>query len=499
MKARGIASAACFPLVVGGKPVGILGFYAGEIGFFDDEEMRLLQELAGDVSFCMDHLGKQERLTYLASFDVLTGLANRSQFLGSLGQAMRIAAASGHKLAVYLVDIERFKNINDTLGQAAGDALLRQVAAWFTQAAGNEGLVARVGPDQFAVTLPQVRHEEDVARNLEKMLAEFLDHPFHLGDSAFRVAVKVGVALFPDDGVDAGILFRNAEAALKKTKARGDRYLFYTQKMTDLVAGRLSLENQLRQALEREEFVLHYQPKLDLASRALVGAEALIRWNDPQTGLVPPGRSIPVLEETGLIYDVGRWALRRAIRDYLAWLDAGLAAVRIAVNVSPLQLRHRGFVHEVGQVLAVDPRAVAGLELEITESVIMDDAELSIACLQQIRAMAVTIAVDDFGTGYSSLSYLAKLPVDTLKIDRSFVAESHSPGGRALLAAIVSLAHTLKLNVVAEGIETAEQSAALLQLGCNQAQGYFFGKPVAAEQFEAGFLRAGRARAVAVV
>jgi EAL domain-containing protein (putative c-di-GMP-specific phosphodiesterase class I) len=305
----------------------------------------------------------------------------------------------------------------------------------------------------------------------------------------FRVATKVGVAVFPDDGADADTLFRNAETALKKAKASGDPYLFYTQKMTATVAGKLSLENQLRQALDKEEFVLHYQPKVNLASGKLSSAEALIRWNDPRTGLVPPGRFIPVLEETGLIYDVGRWALKKAIEDYLRWRAAGLPAVRIAVNVSPLQLRHRGFVAEIGQLIGVDAQAPAGLELEITESLIMEDIKHNIVSLGAIRAMGVSIAVDDFGTGFSSLSYLAKLPVDTLKIDRSFVIDmTVAPEGLSLVSTIIKLAHSLNLKVVAEGVETEEQSRLLRLLACDEMQGFLFSKPVPGEIFETRFL-----------
>ena len=324
-----------------------------------------------------------------------------------------------------------------------------------------------------------------MARLLEKTMEAFLEHPFRLNDAVFRIAAKVGVALFPDDGADADTLFRNAEAALKKAKASGERYLFYTQKMTEAVAGKLTLENQLRQALDNEEFVLHYQPKVNLASGKLTSAEALIRWNDPRTGLVPPGRFIPILEETGLIYDVGRWALRQAIADYLRWRAAGLPAVRIAVNVSPLQLRNRGFIAEIEQAIGIDAHAAAGLELEITESLIMEDVKHSIASLQAIRAMGVSIAIDDFGTGFSSLSYLAKLPVDTLKIDRSFVIDmTAGPEGLALVSTIINLAHSLKLKVVAEGVETEEQSRLLRLLNCDEMQGFLFSKPVPGEIFE---------------
>jgi diguanylate cyclase (GGDEF)-like protein/PAS domain S-box-containing protein len=489
MQDRGINSVAVLPLVVAGQALGNFFLYSADIGFFDDEEMRLLEELAGDIAFAIDHIGKLERINYLAYYDSLTGLANRSLFLERVTQHLRAAASNGHRLAVFLLDLERFKNINDSLGQTAGDALLRQVGEWITRSMGDASLVARLGADHFAVVLPQVKEEGNVVSLVEKTLQAFFEHPFRLDDAVLRIAAKVGVAIFPDDGSDADTLLKNAEAALKKSKASGARYLFYTRKMTETVAAALTLENQLRRALDNEEFVLHYQPKVSLASGKLTSAEALIRWNDPATGLVPPGRFIPILEETGLIHEVGRWALRKAIDDYLRWRAAGLAAVRIAVNVSPLQVRDRGFIEEIRRVIAVDPHAAAGLELELTESLIMEDVKHSIASLQAIRAMGVKIAIDDFGTGFSSLSYLAKLPVDTLKIDRSFVNDmTEAPEGLALVSTIISLAHSLKLKVVAEGVETEEQSRLLRLLNCDETQGFLFSKPVPAGTFEERFL-----------
>jgi diguanylate cyclase (GGDEF)-like protein/PAS domain S-box-containing protein len=487
--AFGVRSLAVLPLIVDGEALGVLALYSGEIEFFHDEEMELLAELAGDISFALDHIEKQERLDYLAYYDVLTGLANRSLFLERVAQYMRSAVAGGHRLALFLVDLERFKNINDSLGQPAGDALLKQVAEWLTRYAGDASLTARLGADHFALVMPQVRDDGDLAKLLETTIAAFLEHPFRLNDAVFRVAAKVGVALFPDNGSDADTLLKNAEAALKQAKAGGDRHAFYAENMTTRAAGTFTLENQLRQALDRDEFVLHYQPKVNLESGKVTGAEALIRWNDPRTGLVPPGRFIPVLEETGLIYEVGRWAMRKVIEDYLRWRKAGLTPVRIAVNVSPLQLRNRSFVEEVRRKIGIDTNAAAGLELEITESLIMEDVKHNIASLNAIREMGVGIAIDDFGTGFSSLSYLARLPVDTLKIDRSFVTDmTLSPEGLALVSTIVNLAHALKLKVVAEGVETDEQAHLLRLLNCDEMQGYLFCKPVPGEIFEARFL-----------
>ncbi|MDP1674439.1 MAG: EAL domain-containing protein [Burkholderiales bacterium] len=487
--AAGIESIAVFPLIVSDEAVGVLALYAQESEFFRAEELELLTGLTRDVSVTVDHIVKQERLDYIASYDVLTGLANHRLFLDRVAQYMRSASSRGHKLALFLVDLERFKNINDSLGESAGDELLRQVAIWLTHSAGDANMVARVSADHFAVVLPAVKHEDDMARLLEKTLHDLRAHPFRLNDTVFRIAAKVGVALFPTDGSDADTVFKNAEAALKKAKEDGDPYLFYTQNINARVAEKLTLENRLRDALDKGEFVLHYQPKVNIASGKLTGAEALIRWNDPHTGLVPPVDFIPVLEEIGLIHEVGRWALRQAITDYLRWRNAGLAVVRIAVNVSPLQLRQRDFSDEISRVVEIDEHAAAGLELEITESLLMENVERSISALKLIRAMGITIAVDDFGTGYSSLNYLSKLPLDSLKIDRSFVIEmTAAPEGLALVSTIINLAHSLKLKVVAEGVETLEQSRLLQAMDCDEMQGYLLSKAVPAEILEQKFL-----------
>ncbi|HTD73042.1 MAG TPA: EAL domain-containing protein [Steroidobacteraceae bacterium] len=485
----GCGSMVVLPLIVADEVACVLALYAREKHFFHEEEMKLLTELAGDIGFAVDHIETQERFDYLAYYDALTGLANRNLFLDRLAQHMRSAVTSGQQLGLFLIDLERFKNINDTLGQPAGDELLRQVADWLKQTVGDADLLTRFSADHFAVVLPNVRHEDEVGRQVERTLDAFINHPFRLNDQEFRIAAKIGIALFPHDGTDAATLFKHAEVALKKAKVGGDRYLFYAQRMTETVAGRLTLENQLRQALDREQFVLHYQPKVNIATGRLAGAEALIRWNDPATGLVPPARFIPILEETGLIYEVGRWAVHKAIADYLRWIRAGLAAVRIAVNVSPQQLRHRDFVADIKLAIGVDPVAADGLELEITESMVMQDFKHNIVSLHSIRALGVCIAIDDFGTGFSSLSYLAKLPVDTLKIDRSFITDMEAgQEGSALVTTIISLAHALKLNVVAEGVETRDQLRLLKSLSCDEYQGYLFGKPVPAEIFEAKYL-----------
>jgi diguanylate cyclase (GGDEF)-like protein/PAS domain S-box-containing protein len=489
MEELGIHSFAIIPLVVEGEVIGVFGLYGQEIGYFDEEEIRLMEELASNVSLAIENLEKQKRLDYLAYYDPLTGLANRTLFLDRLSQHMRAAATSGHPMALFLFDLERFKNINDSLGRAAGDALLKQVADWLTLRSGDAGLLARTGPDHFAAVMPHVLPGGNLLRLIEKGLVSLGHHPFELDGAVVRVSAKVGAALFPEDGTSAEALFQRAEAALRQAKAGGDRCLFHHCTMTDSSAGKISLENQLRRALDNSEFVLHYQPKANLGSGQVTGAEALIRWHHPEQGLVPPGKFIPLLEETGLIHEVGRWAMRKAIEDYLRWCDAGLAAVRIAVNVSSLQLRSRDFVDEVAHVVGIDPRAAPGLELEITETMVMGDINHGIASLQAIRDMGVTVALDDFGTGFSSLSYLARLPINTLKIDRSFIKDMDaSPEGLALVSTIISLAHSLGHKVVAEGVETAEQARLLRLLRCDEMQGFHFGKPVPSGAFELNYL-----------
>jgi len=488
-KEFGWCSMAMLPLHRAGVPIGVLVLYAGEIGAFDEEEERQLVELATNLSFAIDHIEKERKLNYLAYYDVLTGLANRTLFLNRVTHYLRSAVSGRKKLAVFLIDLDRFKNINDSLGQLAGDKLLRQVAKWLTREVGDANLLARLDADHFAAVIPEIGQEDDVALLVEGWMKALRDHPFGVKTATFRISAKVGISMYPEDGSNADTLFKHAEVALKQAKASRNRYLFHTPKMTEMMAGKFVLENQLRQALDKHEFMLHYQPKMNMASGKLTGAEALIRWNDPRTGLVPPARFTPMLEETGLIYEVGRWALGQAIEDYLRWRRSGLPAVRIAVNVSPLQLRNRHFIEDIQRAIGSDRDAAESLELEITEGLIMEDVDYSIATLRAIREMGVSIAIDDFGTGFSSLSYLSKLPLDTLKIDRTFVSDlTEAPEGLAQVSTIINLAHSLNLKVVAEGVETAEQARLLKMLGCNEMQGFFLSKPLPGNLFESRYL-----------
>jgi EAL domain-containing protein (putative c-di-GMP-specific phosphodiesterase class I) len=330
-----------------------------------------------------------------------------------------------------------------------------------------------------------VKTEQEVARHTERRSSETFAAPFAIAGTELRISVRIGTALFPSDGEDSDTLLRNAEAAVKKAKATGERYLFYTQEMSARIADKLSLENKLRQALEKDEFVLHYQPKVELEGRRIVGLEALLRWRSPERGLVPPIEFIPLLEETGLIIEVGSWALRRAALDHRDWLEAGLKPPKVAVNVSAIQLRQRDFVRIVHEALA-NSTVPAGIDLEITESLIMEDIQASIEKLAALRDLGIGIAIDDFGTGYSSLAYLARLPVEMLKIDRSFIITmATDPTTMTLVQTIIQLAHSLRLKVVAEGVETEEQANMLRLLRCDQMQGYLFSKPVPNEAVRA--------------
>ena len=486
---RGYRSVVVLPLCFGGKVVGLFLLYAAETNFFDTEEMRLLTEIAGDISFALDHLEKEERLNYLAYFDAITGLPNRALFQDRVEQRIGAAHRDQKVFSVIMLDLERFGSINESLGRQAGDSLLRQLAQRLKQELNETYILARLSADNFGIATRYGDEGADIADVLENILSGIQKQPFLIGGQELRVSARAGVSSYPADGEDIETLLRNAEAALKKTKLSGDKHLFYAPEFNAQVAGKLTLENKLRRALEQEQLVLHYQPKVNLKNGQICGLEALIRWNDPETGLVPPMKFIPLLEETGMILEAGRWALAKTVADSLAWQSKGLEVPRIAVNVSPIQLRQKDFVGMVAQVISGVENAAVELELEITESLIMQDIEANIQKLRDIREMGIEVAVDDFGTGYSSLSYLAKLPVNVLKIDRAFIINMASNSDDlSIVSTIISLAHSLKLRVIAEGVETEEQANLLRLHKCDEIQGYLFSPAVPAERIEE-FLR----------
>ncbi|MDR3417448.1 MAG: EAL domain-containing protein [Nevskia sp.] len=489
---RGFRSVAAFPLQAGNKMIGCICFYAGESDFFDDSEVKLLAELAGDISYALEFISREEQLDYLAYYDVLTRLANRRLFSDRLNQYAQAARQKEEGLTVLLLDVARFKTVNDTLGMAAGDELLKMFARRLRRYAGGANRLARVSGDRFAVIAPDLRHTPGLATVMRERMWNGLNRPYLLAGQEVRVSARVGIAIFPEDGDDGDSLIQNAEAALKKAKTSGENYLFYTQQMGLALKQKLKLEGQLRRALDESEFVLYYQPKVDLREGTICGAEALLRWNSPELGLVPPAQIMPLLEETGLILDVGRWVLRQAAADRNRWLAAGLALPHIAVNVSPLQLRQPDFVDEVRAVVQGRGREAAGLELEITESVLMPDMQQHIGKLRDVREMGVQLAIDDFGTGYSSLSYLSKLPVSSVKIDRSFIiGMTDSADTMGIVSTIISLARSMSLRVVAEGVDSDEQLKFLRLLRCDEIQGFLFSPAVPADDF-ARMLRDGR-------
>jgi diguanylate cyclase (GGDEF)-like protein/PAS domain S-box-containing protein len=484
--ARGFRSLAMLPLLISGEAAGVLALYAGEAGFFDDEEMKLLRELAGDIAFAIEHLDALGKVEYLAFHDPLTGLPNRTVLIDRLAQ-MLSAARRGNQLAgVMFFDVERFRLVNDTLGRSAGDEFLKEVAERFKAAIRAQDTVVRVGADVFAVAVSGITSVADAMHFFVDRLTRAFTPPIIVGGRELRAVLKAGIAMFPNDGDTAEILCRNAEAALKKAKEAGDRYVFYTPELNARVAEALALENRLRGALEAGQFVLHYQPKVDTKTRALVGLEALIRWNDPELGLVPPGKFIPLMEETGIILQAGRWALKRAVTDIQSWRAKGYAASRVAVNVSQVQLRQPDFVQSVLQALEGFGDTEPLLDLEITESMVMQNLDATVQALQTLRGAGVETSLDDFGTGYSSLAYVSRLPVVALKIDRSFVVEmTFSHYARTIVQTVISLAHSLGLKVIAEGVDAEEQATLLATFGCDQMQGYLISRPVPPEQIEA--------------
>ncbi|MBI2311014.1 MAG: EAL domain-containing protein [Betaproteobacteria bacterium] len=427
----------------------------------------------------------ESTIRQLAYHDVLTGLPNRRLFRDRLEQAAANARRSGHSLALLYLDLDRFKNINDTLGHSVGDALLKAVADRITGTVRHEDTVARLEGDEFAILLSDIHNVENAARVAEK-LARSLKQPFHVPGHELFVTASIGISLYPQDTEDLDTLNQNADLALHRAKELGDNFGFFTADMNATVLQHLTLENSLRRALEREELVLHFQPQVDIATRRISGAEALVRWQHPDLGLIAPVRFIPLAEETGLIVPIGEWVLREACAQAQSWQREGRLPLRVAVNLSVRQFRDKGLVDTVAAVLAQTGLPPSLLELEITESMLMERSGEALEKLRQLGAMGLTIAIDDFGTGYSSLGYLKRLPIQVLKIDQSFVQDiGTDPDDRAIVSAVVALAHMLKLKVIAEGVETREQLEFLRSLSCDNLQGYLYSHPLEASAFRA--------------
>ena len=440
----------------------------------------------GFIEDITERKSDQERIVHQASYDALTGLANRSLLNTRLAQLIADAEVEGARAAVAFVDLDNFKFINDTFGHQLGDTLLQAMAERLKACVRETDTVARLGGDEFVLVLTRYAGDEDITRIVQRVHAAVAE-PWNAGRREFHVTCSIGVAVYPQNGRNADVLLRNADSAMYKAKESGrNTFQFFTPELNRLVVERIGLEHRLRSALARRQFLLHYQPRVDLRSRRIVGAEALLRWRVPGRGLVSPARFISVAEDTGLIVPIGKWVLQAACQQNKAWQVEGLPPIVISVNVSPRQFRQDDIVATIAEALGqsdLDPRF---LQIELTEGLAMHDAEKYVGMLGRISALGVQIAVDDFGTGYSSLSYLKRFPVDHLKVDRSFVRDLPAdPDDAAIVQAIIALGHKLGLKVVAEGVETVEQYDYLRRSLCDEMQGYYFSKPLLASDFGA--------------
>jgi diguanylate cyclase (GGDEF)-like protein/PAS domain S-box-containing protein len=450
--------------------------------------------MQGTTQDITDRKSAEQQIHQLALYDSLTGLPNRHLFKEQLSHAVARSARTGELLVMLSLDFDRFKRINDTLGHQVGDLLLKETATRLDQSvresdcvtrqdADATTCVARQGGDEFTVLLTNLNHAQDAARVARRIL-EALSQPFHVAGNEIVLCTSIGVAVYPLDGIDGDSLLKNADAARNYAKQHGtNNYEYYDGNMNTSAVQRLTLESNLHKALERDEFSLFYQPKIDVMTRAIVGAEALIRWRHPELGLVSPLEFIPLAEETGLIIPIGEWVLRTACAQIRAWRDAGLTPVPVAINLSAKQFHQQNICESVTHALRefqVEPHL---LEIEITESAAMQNAEATTATLHKLKAIGVRIAIDDFGTGYSSLSYLKRFPIDSLKIDRSFVTEL--PGNQddaSIAQAVITMGHALRLKIIAEGVENEAQLDFLATNFCDEMQGYFFSRPLPADQ-----------------
>lgn len=424
----------------------------------------------------------ESELEFQTNRDALTGLANRNLLRDRLGQAISYAYRYGHPIWVLFVDLDRFKFINDTLGHQAGDVLLKAVADRVQSSVRDTDTVARMGGDEFVLVLPE-RTDAGLSTGIVKRIMDSIAQPLTIEGHEFFISCSVGVSVYPSDGATPEELIKHADVAMYRAKETGrNNFQFYTSEMNERALERLRIEGDLRNALERNEFVLYYQPQVDLRTREIVGVEALIRWQHPEFGMVPPMRFIGLAEETGLIVPIGAWAIQEACRQCKKWHKEGLGHPRVAVNLSARQFTQQDLVDCVAAALNETGLAAEYLEIELTESLVMADVEHAIGILRELKALGVQLSIDDFGTGYSSLSYLKRFPIDVLKIDRSFVNDiTIDPDDAAIVASIISLAHSLRLQVIAEGVETIEQLGYLRKHECDQIQGYFFSRPIPAE------------------
>ncbi|MCB9655438.1 MAG: EAL domain-containing protein [Deltaproteobacteria bacterium] len=462
------------PLTVAAEVVGAIALFSSQQDFSDEDELRLLRELAGNVSFAVDYVQKSDRLHYLTQYDPVTDLPNRLLFEAQLAQALRMSEEGA--IPVVLIGMDGLLAVADTFGLIGQDQVNADAAQKLRSSVDSRHLLAAVGPGQFAIAFVGAPSEVELRRAIDEILRP-LSGPYSVDEASFRLSVRAGAALFPDDALDAASIIRCAETALHRAQESNELCLFYAHDMNGRVSRRLSLESRLRRSIEQGEFLLHYQPKFDARTGTVKGLEALLRWDAPDEGMVLPSSFIPALEETGLIVEVGRWAIERARGDFSDWLAKGFRPPRVAVNVSNVQLKRKDFVESVIDLHERLPNP--WLDLEITESMLIDDIDAGIAKIRALSEAGIPVAIDDFGTGYSSLSCIGRLPVGSLKIDRSFVVNmTDSPGDMAIVTSVIALAHALGLRVIAEGVDTDEQAKLLRLLRCDEMQGFLFSRPL---------------------
>lgn len=483
-RACGIRSGFAIPVVADGEVVVVLEFFTTEVVEPEQSTLQALSQIGGQLGRAIERISADETIHRMALRDSLTGLANREQFHRQLQAALAAALRLEKKVALLMLDVDNFKDVNDTLGHPVGDQLLREVSRRLLQCCRETDTVARLGGDEFAVIATHLQ-SADGAAILARRMVDALQEPVILEGREVHISGSIGITLYPTDGLDPADLQKNADLALYRAKDNGkNSFQFYDEEMHDTVQRRKSMERDLRVAIAAGAFELHYQPQIDLKTQTVIGAEALIRWPHPEQGTIPPLDFIPLAEATGLIVPLGEWVLRTACQQMADWRDAGLHLPRLSVNLSGVQLNKSPIVDMVKRVIEETGIAGEDLELELTESTVMENVEAVIPILEHIHELGVTVAIDDFGTGYSSLSYLKRLPVDKLKIDRSFVSDvTTSEDDAAIAQAITSLAKTLRLDVIAEGVETKEQMLFLRRIGCDAAQGYYISRPLPPQAF----------------
>jgi diguanylate cyclase (GGDEF)-like protein/PAS domain S-box-containing protein len=481
----GFRSVVAYPLLVDRTPVGALMLTSYDVGAVGDEESRMLRELVANLSFALQYLHKEDEVRFLSYFDPLTSLAKRGLFCERLVRALEPRIGRRGTPAVAVLDIEQLSTINDSFGRHAGDLLLQQVADRLKQHQDSTELLAHFGGGTFGLIMEAAGDEDEAVHWMQEQVAEVFRAPFTVDGRGIPVDVKCGFARYPDNGNDANALVQNAEAALRSAKSMGEKYLPHRLELSSAVVSRMTMEHRLRAAVDRQEFELHYQPKIDVRTRQLRGLEALVRWRDPEAGLVMPGAFLSLMESSGLIVPLGDWILRQAASDLRRWQGAGIAAGRIAVNISPVQLRRRAFADHLLDLVGEWRTDTMGIDIEITEGVLIDDVSSAVSQLRVLRRSGIRVAIDDFGTGYSSLSRLAELPVDMLKIDRTFVNGLTGSGtGRTVAQTIIALGKAFNMTTVAEGVETPEQFETLAHLGCDQSQGYLHSRPLSVADLE---------------